>query len=324
MSSDETPDVPAATTTREAVREKAQQVQAKQARAHLLRRTLLVLLAAAILGGIVYGVYAAIGTSAEERVRYPTGLASDGVLITSVSGQGAEPEVALSDPNAGAVEGEAEEEAEPEEASAGELAPVEGAVEIHIYVDYHSSYAGDFQRANARQLAGWISEGAVSVSYHPVAVLTASSNGTKYSQRAAGAAACVATHSPAQFYAFNHELLVSQPAADSDGLSDVDLADLAIAVGAEKPKVVRACIEEKHFVTWAKEATARALEGPLPGTEDLVLGAAPTIIVNGQAYVGALDNPAEFSQFVLTVASDAYYANPTPSDSPTPSPSPED
>jgi hypothetical protein len=43
------------------------------------------------------------------------------------------------------------------------------------------------------------------------------------------------------------------------------------------------------------------------------------VVVNGEAYVGALDDPAEFSQFVLTIASDAYYeaaetATPTPAE----------
>ena len=76
-------------------------------------------------------------------------------------------------------------------------------------------------------------------------------------------------------------------------------------------------------MSWAKDATARALEGPLPGSEDLALSAAPMVVVNGQAYVGSLNDPAEFSQFVLTVSSDAYYeatetATPTPTPSETP------
>src|SRR5690606_9533408 len=112
---------------------------------------------------------------------------------------------------------------------------------------YLSPASGDFERANARQLSGWISEGAVTVTYHPIALLTASSNGTKYSQRAAGAAACVATHSIEQFYGFNHDLLVQQPAVDSDGLTDVELAELAIAVGVDNSKLVRGCIEERRY-----------------------------------------------------------------------------
>ena len=33
----------------------------------------------------------------------------------------------------------------------------------------------------------------------------------------------------------------------------------------------------------------------------------PMVLVNGMPYVGALDDPKEFAQFVLTIASDAYY-----------------
>ena len=40
------------------------------------------------------------------------------------------------------------------------------------------------------------------------------------------------------------------------------------------------------------------------------------ILVNGKPYVGALDDPKEFAQFVLTIASDAYYSTPTPTASP--------
>ena len=105
---------------------------------------------------------------------------------------------------------------------------------------------------------------------------------------------------------------------NTDGFSDAQLADIAGAVGSDNVKSVRSCIKDQDYVTWAKEATSRALEGPLVGSDDLVLTAAPMIVVNGEAYVGALDDPSEFSQFVLTVASDAYYATETPTPAPTP------
>jgi protein-disulfide isomerase len=155
-------------------------------------------------------------------------------------------------------------------------------------------------------------------------MLTAKSNGTKYSVRAASAAACVGTYSPATFFAYNNALLSQQPGVDSDGLTDVELADIAIASGSDSPKVVRACIEEQKYVTWAKAATERALGG-LPGTDGVALTGAPMVLVNGVPYVGALDDPAEFAQFVLTLASEAFYketASPTPTPSATPSATP--
>ncbi len=80
------------------------------------------------------------------------------------------------------------------------------------------------------------------------------------------------------------------------------------------------CIVQGSYASWVKDATTRALDGPLPGSKKLVLTGAPTIVVNGQAYAGSLTDAAEFSQFVLSVASDAYYGTPGPTAVPTPSP----
>ena len=59
----------------------------------------------------------------------------------------------------------------------------------------------------------------------------------------------------------------------------------------------------------------------LPDTDDVALTGTPMVLVNGTPYVGALDDPKEFAQFVLTIASDAYYEA-TPSPTPTPTPTP--
>ncbi|GGM56803.1 DsbA family protein [Microbacterium saperdae] len=316
MSSDETPNVPTPRNSREAVREKAQQVHAQQSRARLMRRIIIGAIAVVAVGAIGTAVTLAVSAQVSKPQLSPTGMDGDGVIVTDLvpsATTGDTLETPTPDPSDAGTE-----ETPTPEPTASER------VDIHIYVDYLSPDAGEFERANARQLASWINEGAVTVSYHPVALLTASSNGTKYSLRAAAAAACVATHSPDQFYAFNHDLLDDQPKVGSDGLSDVELADVAGAVGVDNTKAVRSCIEDADFVTWAKEATTRALDGPLAGSEDLVLTSAPMIVANGEAYVGALDDPAEFSQFVLTVASDAYYqtATPTPAPSATPTETP--
>jgi len=309
MSSDETPNVPSPRNSREVVREKAQKVHAQQSRARVMRRIILGAIAVVAVGAIGTAITLAVSAQVSKPQLTPGGMSDDGILVSDIS--------------ASAMSDETVAPPSPEETEAGgETTPTpepttSSTVDIHIYVDYLSPDAGEFERANARQLVNWISEGAATVTYHPVALLTASSNGTKYSLRSAAAAACVATHSPAQFYAFNHDLLDDQPEVNTDGFSDSQLADIAGAVGSDNVKSVRSCIEDQDYVTWAKEATSRALEGPLVGSDDLVLTAAPMIVVNGEAYVGALDDPSEFSQFVLTVASDAYYATETPTPAPT-------
>ena len=313
MSSDETPNVPTPRNSREAVREKAQQVHTRQSRVRIMRRIIIGAVAIVAVGAIGTAVTMAVTSSVSEPTLSPKGMDGDGIVVNSVTDVSADSVPADPTPTPSG----AGETAEPTPEPTAEVS----AVDVHIYVDYLAPDAGQFERANARQLAGWITEGAVTVTYHPVSMLTASSNGTKYSLRSAAAAACVASHSPDQFYPFNHELLIDQPEVDSDGRSDIELADLAVAVGVNDPKVVRECIEEQDFLSWAKDATSRALEGPLVGSDDLALTSAPMIVVNGEAYVGALDDPAEFSQFVLTVASDTEI---TPTPTPTPTKTPAD
>lgn len=311
MSSDETPNVPTPRNSREAVREKAQQVHVQQSRARIMRRIIIGAVGIVAIGTIATAVTVAVTSSVSEPTMSPKGMDGDGIVVHNVTDVNAEtvPSTPTPTPN------DAGETAEP----TPEPTASPSAVDVHIYVDYLSPGAGEFERANARQVAGWIDEGAVTVTYHPVSMLTASSNGTKYSLRAAAAAACVASYSPEEFYPFNHELLIDQPEVDSGGRSNVELADLAVAVGVNDPKAVRECIEDEDFLSWAKDATSRALEGPLTGSNDLALTSAPMIVINGEAYVGALDDPAEFSQFVLTVASDTE-ATPTPTPEPTTTP----
>lgn len=312
MSSDETPNVPSPRNSREAVREKAQQMHAKQSRARIMRRIIVGAVAVVAVGAIGTAVTMAVTSTVSKPTMNPKGLDGDGIVVRNLTDTDAESVPSTPDPEETKA-GDATSEPTPSPA------PTDAAVDVHIYVDYLSPGAGEFERANSRQLANWIDESAVTVTYHPVAMLTASSSGTKYSLRAAAAAACVATHSPDQFYAFNHELLVDQPDVDSGGRSDVELADLAVAVGADEPKVVRSCIEGGDYLTWAKDATSRALAGPLVGSDDLVLSSAPMVVVNGEAYVGSLKDPAEFSQFVLTVASET---DPTPTATPEPTEKP--
>jgi len=297
MSSDETPG------RRDALRAKAKQVTAKQARARVLWR---VAAGVVIVGALTAAGIAITNTVVPEvtgETQVPRGFVDGGFTVDDVdlsSMADAMPE-ATPAPT---------EEPEPSET------PAEAPVQIRIYVDYLSEEAGVFEAANAAQLAQWVTGGDVSLTYHPVAMLTAKSSGTKYSQRAVSAAACVATHARDAFAAYNHELLTNQPDVGSEGYTDEELADLAVAVGADNTRAVRDCIEGQDYAAWARETTAEALDGALPGTEDVDLVGVPLILVDGQAYVGSLDDPAEFTQFVLTVESDAYLATPTPTPTP--------
>jgi protein-disulfide isomerase len=319
MSSDESQNA-ASSERRDAVREKAQQVKARQSRARLIRRTSLAVVMVAVVAVIAVVVTWTVSSSASKPTMSPANGVDDGFVVTGVTGLG------IASDTSGA-DGSAQGDATPTPTEAPADAPAEPtptptvddhAVDIRVYVDYLSTGSREFQLANMKQLSEWVDEGAAQLSYYPVAMLTAKSNGTKYSLRAAGAAACVAQHSPDYFFAFNDALLRDQPEVNSDGFSDRELWSLASATGVDEAKAVRACIEDQAYTSWAKTATERALE-ELPGTDGIALTTTPMVLVNGTQYVGKLDDPKEFAQFVLTVASDAYFkATPTPTPTPAP------
>lgn len=319
MSSDESPNASAPRERRDAVREKAQQVHAQQSRARAIRRATLVTVVVAVVAVAAVVVTWAVSSAASKPLLQPANVTDDGFAVTQVSGVGV---VTGTNSDVDATPSAAAPSPTPTAAATPTATPTDQpAVDIRVYVDYLSSGSKDFQIANAQQLADWVTQGAATLSYYPVAMLTAKSNGTKYSLRAASAAACVATDSPDVFFAYNNALLTQQPDVESDGLTDVELADLAQASGADNPKVVRDCIENQSFATWAKDATDRALKG-LPDTDDVALTGTPMVLVNGMPYVGDLKDPKEFAQFVLTIASDAYYkeSGATPTATPTPTP----
>ena len=322
MSSDASPNAAAASERRDAVREKAQQVQARQSRARVIRGATIATTVIAIVAVAAVVVTWVVSSAASKPLLSPANVTDDGFVVTGVTGVGL---VSEDLSNTGTLEGTASPTptAEPEPTPTP-TPTTQPDVDIRVYVDYLSTGSRDFQLANVQQLSKWVTEEAATLTYYPVAMLTSKSNGTKYSLRAAGAAACVATHSPEYFFAFNNTLLTQQPAVDSDGYTDSELADLAQASGIDSPKVIRSCIEDQSFASWAKTATERALDG-LPDTDDIALTGTPMVLVNGTPYVGQLGDPKEFAQFVLTIASDSYYQEtpaPTPTTTPTPTPTP--
>ena len=319
MSSDESSHVPAQRNRREAVREKAQQVQARQSRHRWLRRVAIALAVVIVVAAATTAVIWAVGSTKSKPLVSPRGASDDGFVVNVVTGVPAGDAGAVAGTESPAAVETPAATSEPTPAPTESAAP--GSVDIRVYVDYLAEGAKEFQLANAPQLKTWVDEEAATLTYYPVAMLTSKSNGTKYSVRAAAASACVATHAPDSFFAFNHALLSQQPAMESDGLTDRELADIAQAAGVESPKVVRACIEDETYTTWAKAATDRALGG-LPATDGMTLTGTPTVLVNGKPYLGSLEDPAEFAQFVLTIASDAYYRTPTPTPEPTESGTP--
>lgn len=170
-------------------------------------------------------------------------------------------------------------------------------VNIDIYVDYLCPYCGQFEATNAAQISSWVTAGNATVELHPISILDSSSLGSKYSSRAANAAACVANFAPDSFLAVNTALFASQPAENSAGLSNAELQKVIEGAGVTDTRITD-CITNETFAVWVTAASERALSGPLPNADIPKVTGTPTVIVNGASYKGSLTDAAAFEAFV--------------------------
>jgi protein-disulfide isomerase len=286
---------------RAAAKERARELRTLH-RKQELRRRLVVQLSVLGVAVLIIGVVAVtLLTMNQPASRGPLNMASDGIKI------GADLEVVRTPgllPSA--------------TPSPFESNPVD-VVDIRLYVDYLCANCGTFSTNNSEQLRTWVSSGAATLEVHPIALLTTKSAGSQYSLRAANAAACVAEYSPDGFFDFHESLFQSQPEEGTTGLDDDELISRARTAGVSNLAKVTSCIEKQRFTSWVREATVRALNGPIPGADIDAITTAPTVIVNGKKFQNTKDFDAkELAQFVTGVQGEAYTATPEPTPTPEP------
>jgi len=178
-------------------------------------------------------------------------------------------------------------------------------IAIEVYVDYLCIVCADFQEENDEQITTWLTTGAATIEYHPIALLNSHSQGTQYSTRAANAAGCVANYAPDAFYSYNNALFTDQPADNSTGLTDEELVERAATAGITNTNEIERCVTDTAFKAWVKDATDRALTGPI-NDDVAAVTVTPTIIVNGVKYPGDPADPAAFSAFVVQAAGETF------------------
>ena len=174
-------------------------------------------------------------------------------------------------------------------------------VNISIYIDYLCPYCGQFEATNAAQITQWVTKGNATVEIHPMSILDTSSVGTKYSTRAANAAACVANYDPNSFLTVNTALFANQPAENTAGMTDEQLVSVIEGAGVNDPNIA-GCITAGTFTSWVTAASGRALGGPVANADIPKITGTPTVIVNGVSYQGSLEDPKAFDAFVSTQA----------------------
>lgn len=254
MATSNTPRAPKAA-RREAAVEQARVLREAQAKRERRNRLLIIgaLVAVLALVVVVVTVIIAQGSrSALADVESPAGANESGGIAVGAAGVGSENE---------------------------------GAPVVQVYSDFICPYCGLFETTNGVTLEELAASGEATVVYHPVAFLDQYSNGTQYSTRAAQAVAVVADAAPAQFVAFNRALFENQPAENTDGLSDEEIA--AVAVGVGVPQEVADSFAEGRFTEWVTAASEQA-------TRDLARPATPTILIDGEVFAGDWTDPDAF------------------------------
>ncbi|WP_345761634.1 DsbA family protein [Diaminobutyricibacter sp. McL0608] len=250
----------------------------------------------------VVGLFVYNGVSASANVANPKNMVSNGILLTSTTKAVSTPAIAKGEPPTPTTQSNAA-----------------GKANITMYVDYQCPYCNQFETANATQIGQWLNGGIATVEIHPIAILDASSSGTKYSTRAANAAACVANYDPNKFYAVNSALFANQPAEGGTGLTDSKILSVLKGAGASSSAITK-CVNNQTFKDWVSSATTRVLTKPLPNSTMAKLTGTPTVIVNGQQYTGSLSDANAFLQFVgSAVQAASSTSSPTPTPTPTPS-----
>lgn len=144
-------------------------------------------------------------------------------------------------------------------------------VQFTVYLDFHCSVCQVFEEINGAELKAIAEEGLADITYHPVAILDRESLGTRYSTRAASAAALVADRSPEHFLDYVELLFANRPEYSTRGLTDVQLKDFAIQVGV--PEDIANEIPNHHYAEWVTAATEQGSRDGMTGT--------PTIAING-------------------------------------------
>ncbi|HLP23213.1 MAG TPA: thioredoxin domain-containing protein [Microbacteriaceae bacterium] len=282
---------------REEAREKARQMREEQAKRS--KRNRILVQVGAIVGVIAVAAAVFLGYQSWQAGQIsssagPANMLSDGLVLnaqgpvqTDAIPAGGEPVATVPDPSG-------------------------SSVSIVTYFDYLCPYCGQFENTNGAYIDQLVQKGAT-LELHPIAILTSNSAGTRYSERAANAFACVANTEPQVASAFNAILFANQPAEGTGGHDNAKLKEFVAQAGATKTEQINSCIDDKTFKNWVQAATERALKGPIPNSSLPRVTGTPTVLVNGKQYSGSLTDPNEFKAFVVQALSEsAATATPTP------------
>ncbi|MFI6074022.1 DsbA family protein [Actinoplanes sp. NPDC051343] len=171
----------------------------------------------------------------------------------------------------------------------------DGPVTVDLYEDFMCPICHEFENQTGATIKQLVQQHKITMRYHTVSILDRSSNGTKYSTRAAGAAAAAGVEG--KFVEYHDVLYANQPAEGSNGLTDAKLIDLGKSVGLTGDTFTDA-VSKHTYDPWVTTVTNQFTRRGFTGT--------PTVVVNGKQLRGpneGVPTPQLLTQAVTQAAS---------------------
>jgi protein-disulfide isomerase len=172
-------------------------------------------------------------------------------------------------------------------------------INIVEYIDYQCPICLEFEETNLNNTAALVANGKATLEIHPVSILDRSSQGTRYSSRAANAADCVANFDPDAFLNITAALYENQPPENSTGLTNSQILKVLGLADVTDPAVTK-CVNNETYKDWVTATTAAVGAGRFEhvATTPTQFQGTPTVFVNGAQYTGSLTDAAAFTAFV--------------------------
>jgi protein-disulfide isomerase len=167
-------------------------------------------------------------------------------------------------------------------------------VTVEIYYDYMCPACGAFEAVNGDELDGLMNDGVARLELRPISFLDETSEGTRYSTRAANAFATVVDSAPDLAWDFHQALFADQPEEGTEGLSDDDIAAIASDSGVPADTVDR--FTDLTFEQWVAAVTEEAFDSGVTGT--------PTIKINGEVFDGDPYTVGDLTETIESAAGD--------------------
>jgi protein-disulfide isomerase len=155
--------------------------------------------------------------------------------------------------------------------NAGLAAGGTGPVKVEVYFDFLCPFCQQFEAEATPTLDQLIATNKITLVWHPLGFLNASSTPAGYSTRAASSSACASDLGKLKPY--GQALFAAQPAEGSPGLSDDQLIDIAGTVGIINPTFA-GCVRAAKYAGWVTNGNDLAARRGVTAT--------PTVFVNGK------------------------------------------